>query len=227
MPTRLLILLSAFAVSTALMAAAPLKVIERPMSPNRSSSRPADAKIDTVMLHFSSDVLRNPDDPFDVERVVGIYEQYGASAHYLIDRKGTVYRLVPESRVAFHAGKGELPWEPKRKDTLNRHSIGIELLGIGSERDMRIFMSADAYRKVKEKHPDYIGFTDTQYDALAKLIDDITSRHPGILRDRFHIVGHEEYAPARRSDPGTTFDWAKIGLTRERPATQPATGGAK
>jgi N-acetyl-anhydromuramyl-L-alanine amidase AmpD len=192
-------------------------IIDRLMPQTHSSPRPEGAAVDTIMLHFSSDVIARPDDPFDVDRVIDIYTKYNASAHYLIDRQGNVYRLVDEQRSAWHAGKGELPFEPRRKDVLNRHSIGIEMLGIGSWRDMRIFMSKEKYDRLRQQHPGHVGFTDAQYAALDALIEDIVGRWPEIRRDRYHVVGHEEYAPGRRTDPGDTFDWTRIGLTRERP----------
>lgn len=48
----------------------------------------------------------------------------GVSVHYLISEDGTVYRLVPESKTAFHAGKSH--WGTIH--SVNRHSIGIALV---------------------------------------------------------------------------------------------------
>jgi len=86
---------------------------------------------------------------------------------------------------------------------------------------MKLFgMSQAQYDTFKSKHPEWVGFSDAQYAALNRLIDEIRARHPAILHDRFHIIGHEEWAArARRTDPGELFDWTRIGLTRERPAT--------
>ena len=104
-----------------------------------------------------------------------------ASANYLIARDGTVYRLVPEDRVAWHAGKGHLPWEPAL-ESMNQQSIGIENFAIGSPADMKLFgMTQAQYDSFKTKHPDWVGFSDAQYAALNQLIDQIRSRHPAIL----------------------------------------------
>ena len=187
----------------------PGTIIDRPMA--SKFSRPRDVDPDMIVIHFSSDVLRHPDAPYDVEKVIAIYEEYGVSAHYLIDRSGRVYRLVTEERTALHAGKGRLPWEPNRENRLNDHSIGIELLAVGSYDDMKIFMSREKYDALDSKH---IGFTAQQYLSLKALIDDIATRRPAIEKDRRHIIGHDEYAPGRRTDPGALFDWSKIGLER-------------
>lgn len=194
-----------------------LMVVEKLMPENRSSDRPTTAVVDTIMLHFSSDLIKNPDHPYDVDRQYQIYVDAPASTHYLIDREGTIYRFVPEERMAWHAGKGELPFEPRRRNILNFHSIGIEMLAVGNARDMKMFMPLPNYEQFRAKHPEWIGFTEAEYKSLNALINDIMKRHPEIKKDRYHIVGHEEYAVARRTDPGETFDWTRIGLTKERP----------
>ena len=51
------------------------------------------------------------------------------SAHYLINRKGKVFRLVNENYEAWHAGKSM--W--KNHVNLNKNSIGIELVNKGHE----------------------------------------------------------------------------------------------
>jgi N-acetyl-anhydromuramyl-L-alanine amidase AmpD len=190
----------------------PLRLVDRLLTDTVSRDRMATAPLDVVMLHFCSDVLENPHDPFNVGRIVEIFTSYTVSAHYLIGRDGTVFRFVPEDRVAFHAGRGNLSWAPERRNRLNDWSIGIEMLSIGSAKDMALFMSPEKYAAYAEKHPDWIGYTDAQYQALQSLLKSIRSRHPAIRFDRKHIIGHDEYAGARRTDPGELFDWKRIGL---------------
>ena len=61
-----------------------------------------------------------------------IYELYGVSAHYLIDRDGVVRQLVPDLKIAYHAGESRMP-DDDRRAHVNEFSIGIEL--IASHRD--------------------------------------------------------------------------------------------
>jgi N-acetyl-anhydromuramyl-L-alanine amidase AmpD len=201
------------------------EIKDRLMPLNVSTTRPTNAVIDTVVLHFSSDCVQHPDHPYDVERQIEIYRNAKVSTHYLIDRDGNIYRLVNEDRVAWHAGRGALAWDPNRR-AMNNASIGIEMLAIGSQSDMvPLFMSKEKYEAMRQKHPENIGYTDAEYSALNRLLDDILARHPQIKRDRFHIIGHEEWAGrARRTDPGELFDFTKIGLTKSRPTTQSAQG---
>ena len=47
-----------------------------------------------------------------------------------------------------------------------------------------------------------------QYDALNKVIDVLLSTYPNLSKQR--ITGHSDIAPNRKTDPGDSFDWAKI-----------------
>jgi len=98
-----------------------LGIVDKLMSSGfqRSSGR----TIDTIIVHSSYDAIG--DDPFDVNGLIKEYESYGVSAHYLVDRSGTVYRLVEEKNIAYHAGVSSLP---DGRTNVNEISIGIELM---------------------------------------------------------------------------------------------------
>jgi AmpD protein len=70
----------------------------------------------------------------------------------------------------------------KGRDRCNDFSIGIELEGT-----------------------DTILYAPAQYTMLARLIRALRRRHP--IAD---IVGHSDVAPGRKTDPGPTFDWARL-----------------
>lgn len=189
-------------------------VYPRLMPLTHSRPRSTTATVDTVMLHFSSDLLESPGNPFDVARIIAIYQRYGVSAHYIIDRQGNVIQLVDEGREAFHAGRGTAPAGEPRTNRMNAHSIGIEMLAVGSVNDMKPYMDAAKYAEYRRFVPHNVGYTDLQYAALRDLIDDIRTRHPAVAFDRDHIIGHDEYAPGRKTDPGEMFDWRRIGLPK-------------
>lgn len=167
-------------------------------------------EISHIVVHFISNVRGNPENPYIISEVVQLLLKYGASAHYIIGRDGTIYLSVPENFVAFHAGRGSLPDFPHVENRLNHYSIGIELLGIGTFEEMSVlFVSEEEYSQLDPVH---IGFTEAQYTALYNLINDILARNPAIKPNRRHIVGHDEYAPNRRTDPGELFDWNRLGF---------------
>ncbi|MFA9556520.1 N-acetylmuramoyl-L-alanine amidase [Evansella sp. AB-rgal1] len=163
-----------------------------------------------VVIHFMNNASRNQQDPFNLKEIHSIFMEYGVSAHYVIDRDGEIIQLVEEGRVAYHAGAGFLFDYPLYENSLNAYSIGIELLAIGTEEEMLPVMTSEAYQTI---HPEFIGYTEEQYVSLNNLLEVLYVRYPDIKQDRRHIIGHDEYAPGRKQDPGSLFDWTKIGFS--------------
>jgi N-acetyl-anhydromuramyl-L-alanine amidase AmpD len=174
-------------------------------------SNPRTQKVTHVMIHFISNAIQKPQDPYDVKDVYRIFLTTGTSTNYMIGRNGEIYRMVSEDRVAFHAGKGSLPGFPEYQNKMNEYSLGIEMLAIGTRDEMLPVMPGKTYDLIA---PSNIGYTDVQYRSLNRLLDDILKRHPAIQRDRKHIVGHNEYAPGRKTDPGKLFDWSRINISQ-------------
>jgi N-acetylmuramoyl-L-alanine amidase len=106
------------------------------------------------------------------------------SSHYLVEEDGTVWRLVDESRRAWHAGISS--W--RGQTALNGRSIGIEIANPGHEHG-------------------YAAFPKAQMQAVAELCRDILGRHPIAARD---VVAHSDIAPDRKEDPGEKFDWCYL-----------------
>jgi len=163
-------------------------------------------EITHIVIHFISNVIANRENPYIIEDILRIFQDYGVSAHYLIDRDGAIHSVVPENRVAFHAGPGSLADFPEYEDNLNRHSIGIELLGIGTQEEMSQFLTVAEYNVLD---PSLIGFTDAQYEALNWLLNGILARYPTIKPNRTHIIGHSEWA-LDKPDPGVLFEWERL-----------------
>lgn len=150
------------------------------------------SKIDTIIIHYMSAVEIVNDNPFSLKECLQIFIDFDVSSHYLIDRNGTIFNLVPEESKAWHAGGSIMP-EPDNRDGVNDFSIGIELMAT-----------------------DISGFTSDQYIALKNLISDIETRWP-----IQNYTGHENIAGERafslnlrkdiKVDPGNLFDWSRIG----------------
>jgi N-acetylmuramoyl-L-alanine amidase len=120
------------------------------------------------------------------------------SAHYLLSDESPprIYRLVDESRRAWHTGASG--WKGHRM--LNASSIGIEIVHPG-------------FKIGPDKERIYLPFPQAQMDALIPLVKDIVARHQ-ILPER--ILGHGEVTPSYKEDPGPAFPWkllADLGLT--------------
>lgn len=158
-----------------------------------------------VMLHFTSAVMTSRYDPYNMESVRKIFEDNELSVHYIIDRDGKIYCYMPEDRVAWHAGGGTYNNDEKYTNNMNRYSIGIEILAIGSAEDMSIYLTPSEYSALDEN---LIGFTDAQYVSLTTLVSDVCERN-SIPFDEEHVIGHEEYNPLK-NDPGDLFDKNRI-----------------
>ncbi len=78
--------------------------------------------INTIVLHSSHGV---DGDPYDVDDVIGLWKSYGVAPHYMIARNGTVYQLVADKNIAYHAGDSKMP---DGRSGVNNFSIGVEIL---------------------------------------------------------------------------------------------------
>lgn len=85
----------------------------------KSTSR----KIDTIVVHSTYNTLS--DDPYSSKGVLEQFKTYGVAAHYLIDRKGTIYKLVDEKNIAYHAGESKMP---DGRTGVNAFSLGVEMM---------------------------------------------------------------------------------------------------
>ncbi|AWV24047.1 Anhydro-N-acetylmuramyl-tripeptide amidase [Roseomonas mucosa] len=143
-------------------------------SPNQDD-RPDGMPVDMLILHYTdmesgAAAIARLRDP--VARV---------SSHYVVEEDGSIFRLVPEHRRAFHAGISH--W--RGHDTLNGRSIGVEVVNPGHSCGYRPFPAL-------------------QMAALCDLCLDILARWPIPARN---VVGHSDVAPDRKIDPGELFDW--------------------
>jgi N-acetylmuramoyl-L-alanine amidase len=154
----------------------PIEIRDRP-SPN-FGRRGEPARIDMLVLHYTGMSSAEA----AIERLCDPSAR--VSAHYVVEENGTIWRLVPESGRAFHAGVS--CWEGETD--LNAVSVGIEIVNPGHEWGYR-------------------PFPDAQMSAVERLCRDLISRY-SIPAHR--VVGHSDIAPDRKSDPGELFDWPRL-----------------
>jgi N-acetylmuramoyl-L-alanine amidase len=148
--------------------------------------------VDMLILHYTGmrtaqaalDRLRDP--------------EAAVSSHYVVDEDGTVFRLVPEDRRAWHAGVSH--W--RGHAALNARSIGVEIVNPGHEFGYR-------------------DFPVLQLAAVCDLCLQVLARHPIPARN---VVAHSDVAPDRKEDPGERFDWR--ALARNGVGLWPADGQA-
>ncbi len=165
--------------------------VRRVPSPN-FDLRPAGAGIELIVIHgislppgvFGEGWI----DRFFCNELPAAADPYFAtigdlrvSAHVLIDRAGRLTQYVSFLDRAWHAGKSTYCG----REACNDFSVGVELEGA-----------------------DDVPYAAAQYASLGRLIEALGRAFPA-LRSA-DVVGHSDIAPGRKTDPGLSFDWARL-----------------
>jgi AmpD protein len=164
-----------------------LSGVRRVASPN-CDRRPAGAKISLLVIHNIS----LPPGEFGGAFIEHLFTNtLDCDAHPYFDRlrglKVSAHFLIRrDGSVIQFVPCGLRAWhagvsEWRGRSRCNDFSLGIELEGA-----------------------DDAPFTDAQYASLARLTRRLRRRYP--LTD---ITGHSDIAPARKTDPGPSFDWPR------------------
>ena len=151
-------------------------------SPNFNKKKRSNNSIKTIIIHYTGMQSER-------ESIIRLCNpKYKVSSHFVIGRKGQVYRLVQDDRVAWHAGKSR--W--KKLKNLNKNSIGIELVNKGHKFG-------------------YENFTKKQILVLVKICKKLTKKYN--IKEK-NIIGHSDIAPLRKIDPGEKFPWKYLAQKR-------------
>lgn len=136
-----------------------------------------------------------------------------ASYHALVDRDGTVEYLVPLDRVAWHAGKSSWGGRPG----VNSFSLGICCINWGPLKrspdgiftpvaGTKVIAPEDVFtgrhKNGQTRYAHWQRFPEPQIAAVDALIAELFQKFPS-LRE---VVGHDDVAPGRKTDPGPAFD---------------------
>jgi len=168
-------------------------------SPN-CDARPADCQTELLVIHAISLPLGQFSGPGTVSYIADLFlnqldceahpdfdqlRGVRVSAHFLIQRDGSLVQFVGAGQRAWHAGVSQF----MGRAACNDFSIGIELEG-----------------------SDFVPFEAAQYETLVDLTQLLCQHYP-----IHHIVGHQDIAPTRKTDPGPFFDWTLYqNLLRQR-----------
>ena len=176
--------------------------VQTSLCSGKDSGAFASGQPDTLVLHFTAGgslasavkTLASPD--------------VKASAHLVVGRSGEIVQMVAFDRIAWHAGVSS--WNGRTN--LNRFSIGIEIDNAGRLSPSgdgfvswfgRRYERAEALEAVhrNEKAASFWHvYTEEQIEACFQLCATLVEAY-GIK----NIVGHEEIAPGRKTDPGPAF----------------------
>lgn len=178
-------------------------------SKNTGGAFPAPPKI--VVIHFTAGGSAASSANWFASR-----DNTNSSAHVVIDRDGTIIQCVNFGEVAWHAGKST--W----RDIvgLNKHSIGIEIANWGALRGGANGWCNAAGQRIenvvmavhRNGNPDgsrtpigWEAYPEAQFEATVALVRALRAVYPIA-----EIVGHDDIAPVRKSDPGPAFDMVRF-----------------
>ena len=153
-------------------------IIKALNSPNFSTKTRANKDIKLIVIHYTGMQSKIE----SIKRLLN--PRHKVSCHYLIDRKGQIFKMVDQDKVAWHAGKSK--W--KNFINLNKNSIGIEIVNKGHEL---------GYEK----------FTFQQINSVIQICKNLKKKYK--IKNS-NIVGHSDIAPLRKKDPGEKFPWKKL-----------------
>lgn len=164
---------------TALLAGCASGIEPEPGSGIGWVSRERKGKVEHLVLHHTGVGLAE-----SLRILSGRDPERRVSSHYLVTDESPprVIALVPEGRVAFHAGVSY--W--RGRQGLNETSVGIEIVNLDGN-----------------AHP----YPEAQFLAVAELCAAIVRRHGIDPRD---VVAHSDIAPGRKVDPGRLFPWERL-----------------
>ena len=144
-------------------------------SPNFSIRKRSKKSIKFIVLHYTG----MQSERACIKRLID--RKSKVSTHYLINRSGSITRMVDDQNTAWHAGKSK--W--KNFINLNDQSIGIELVNQGHQFG-------------------YENFSKKQISKLVLLCKFLIKKYK--IKSS-NILGHSDIAPLRKKDPGEKFPW--------------------
>lgn len=132
------------------------------------------------------------------------------SAHFVVERDGTVTQMVPLNRKAFHAGVSK--W--KGTSGLNSCSIGIEIVNPGKmDETGKAWFGAcckpdEIEHKSTPEHGDgyWLPYTEAQIAAVKLLCTLIVEEYP----DCNEILTHYQISPGRKIDTNPLFPLREV-----------------
>ena len=158
------------------------QIIENLYSPNFSPKKRNIKNIKYLIIHYTG--MKKTSDA--IKRLINYKSE--VSCHYFLKKNGDTIRMVPDSYVAWHAGKSN--W--KKHNFLNKLSIGIELDNSGHVHG-------------------YQSFKSEQIKSLIKLLKKLKKKYK-IKKE--NVLGHSDIAPERKKDPGEKFPWYLLARSK-------------
>ena len=144
-------------------------------SPNFTTSKRNTKNIKYLVFHYTG-MSRESE---AINRLIN--QSSKVSCHYYIKRNGQIILMVPETYIAWHAGRSN--WN--KNSNLNKYSIGIEISNKGHQFG-------------------YENFSKLQISSIIHLSRYLIKKYK--IKKK-NVLGHSDIAFDRKKDPGEKFPW--------------------
>ncbi len=144
-------------------------------SPNFTTSKRNAKNIKYLVFHYTG-MSRESE---AINRLIN--QSSKVSCHYYIKRNGQIIFMVPETYIAWHAGRSN--WN--KNSNLNKYSIGIEISNKGHQFG-------------------YENFSKLQISSIIHLSRYLIKKYK--IKKK-NVLGHSDIAFDRKKDPGEKFPW--------------------
>ena len=144
-------------------------------SPNFTTSKRNTKNIKYLVFHYTG-MSRESE---AINRLIN--QSSKVSYHYYIKRNGQIILMVPETYIAWHAGRSN--WN--KNSNLNKYSIGIEISNKGHQ---------FGYEK----------FSKLQISSIIHVSRYLIKKYK--IKKK-NVLGHSDIAFDRKKDPGEKFPW--------------------
>lgn len=135
--------------------------------------------IDTIIIHTTYYNASTADE-YNLQDILSQFKTYGVATHYVIDRNGNIYQLVPDKDIAYHAGNSQMP-SPDGRTSVNNFSIGIGLMNSQTDKP-----------------------TQAQYQSLASLVNYLRTEYK---IPATNILGAKDVSLNSKVTDPWNFDW--------------------
>ncbi|AUM13572.1 N-acetylmuramoyl-L-alanine amidase [Ketobacter alkanivorans] len=176
--------------------------VEQRLISGKNSGNFEPGQLDMIVMHYTAGTTLEG----AVSHLAKPHVQ--ASAHLVVGRDGSIVQMVPFTKKAWHAGRSEYA----NRQGINQYSIGIEMVNAGPlQKSGDGFVSQYGGRfeendVIQAVHRNESGarywhtYTEAQIMCAFELCGALVNTY-----NMKYIVGHEEIAPQRKSDPGPAF----------------------
>lgn len=180
--------------------------VKKMVKSTKHSGEFAKGNLDTIIVHYTA----GPAQP-SINTLVN--PKVKASAHVVVDRDGSITQLIPFNLIAWHAGRSSY----NGRTGYNKYSIGIEIVNSGPlTKSGNVYRSwfgaaynpSDVIEAIhrNQTRPKYWHiYTSEQINAVRELCAELIEQY-----NLSQILGHEEVAPKRKTDPGPAFPLDRI-----------------